>query len=143
MLKAAAPGFSSTQAETLTCALTAMGKRSPEGGQRGGLDDLQALAVAGDHDAHVEAPRDRVLNVGLPPGEKEAIQELQATVPAFGKGAFREVFGNMLRVTLEAACLRTVQVLSSLICQRRETGVQHFVREYWLQGAFELQATPV
>ncbi len=78
--------LSSTQAATLTCALTAGGQRSPECGQCGGLDNLQALAVAGDEDTHVEAPRDRVLNVSLPPGQQEAIQELQATVLAFGKG---------------------------------------------------------
>ena len=31
----------------------------------------------------MEAPRDWVLDVGLPPGEQEAIQELQATMSAF------------------------------------------------------------
>ena len=85
-LRAAAPTPNSTQAETLTCALTARGQRSPKCGQCGGLDNLQALAVAGDEDTHVEAPRDWVLNVGFPSGEQEAIQELQATVPAFGEG---------------------------------------------------------
>ena len=76
---------SSTQADTLTRALTTGGQRSPECSQCGGLDNLQALAVAGDEDTHVEAPQGWVLNIGLPPGEQETIQELQATVSACDK----------------------------------------------------------
>ena len=77
---------SSTQAGTLTRALTTWGQRGPKCSQCGGLDNLEALAVAGDEDTHVEAPQDWVLNVGLPPGEQETIQELQATVSACDRG---------------------------------------------------------